>query len=351
MPSLGQVTSRDQMEVEYTRVAAGNFGDDMNSWFWEKLSPDGWGPNSKHTLLGIGSLLGVDRDPSRHWHVLGSGAGYQYPANLSEAGHWSFLAVRGPLSAMALGLSEEKAVTDTAILLSSIPEFQVVPENERDGVIFIPHHRASEYCDWKRICEDSGIGYVDPGADSIEVIDAIRSSSLVLSGAMHAAIIADTFRVKWVPITTSSAINHFKWLDWTMSMEMPYDPTYIGPGSSEGRVQDLVFKYSWVGDKVPMNSEEALRYLKKRSRRGALRKVWSSTIWKFGSLFESILKTRVCGKIRRKMGKRARSMAAVGLKEASLSEGFLSEEGVFEDRLSKMKEGLEVVIELKSRMG
>ncbi len=350
MPSLVQVIQGDTMEIEYTHVTAGNFGDDMNSWFWEKLSPGGWGANSKHTLVGIGSLLGLDRDSSRHWHVLGSGAGYQYPTNLSEMSHWNFLAVRGPLTALALGLPKERAVTDTAILLSSIPEFQVVPENERGGIIFIPHHRASENCDWEKICQAAGIGYIDPGADSIEVIDSIRRSSLVLSGAMHAAIIADTFRVKWVPITTSSSINHFKWMDWTLSMELPYDPTFVGPGSSEGKIRDLVFRYSWVSDKIPKNNQVALRYLKKRCRRNPIRTVWSSSIWKFGSLVESILKTRSGRKIRSRMDKGAQSLAIIGLKKASLSEGFLSEDGVFEDRLNQMKRGLKVIFELKDGM-
>lgn len=348
MPPLVHITQGDIMEIEYTHVTAGNFGDDMNSWFWEKFSPGGWGGNSEHTLLGIGSLLGLDRDSSRNWHVLGSGAGYQYPTNLSDMGHWNFLAVRGPLTALALGLPEERAVTDTAILLSSIPEFQVVPEDERSGIIFIPHHRATEYCDWGEICEAVGIEYIDPGADSIEVIDSIRRSSLVLSGAMHAAIIADTFRVKWVPIVTSSSINHFKWMDWTLSMELPYVPVFVGPGSSEGKIRDLVFRYSWVNEKIPGDKGAALRYLKKRCRRNLIRMVWSSSVWRVGSLVESILEIRPSSKIRARIDERAKSSAITGLKKASLSEGFLSKDGVFEDRLYKMKMGLKEILEIKT---
>tara|TARA_Y100001954_G_C15817659_1_gene608369 strand:- start:817 stop:1872 length:1056 start_codon:yes stop_codon:yes gene_type:complete len=348
MPPHIEVSQGDTMEIEYTHVTAGNFGDDMNSWFWEKLSPGGWGGNFQHTLIGIGSLLGLDRDANRNWYVLGAGAGYQYPTNLSEMGHWNFLAVRGPLTALALGLPEDRAVTDTAILLSSIPEFQVVPENERGGIIFIPHHRATEYCNWEEICEAAGIGYIDPSSDSIEVINSIRKSSLVLSGAMHAAIIADTFRVKWVPITTSSSINHFKWMDWSMSMELPYVPVFVGPGSTEGKIRDLVFRYSWVSNNIPENKESALRYLKKRCRRSPIRTVWSSSIWRVGSLVESIMKTWPIRKTHTMMDERAKSLAIIGLKKASLSEGFLSNDGIFEDRLYKMKSGLKKILEIKS---
>ena len=50
------------------------------------------------------------------------------------------------------------------------------------------------------------------------------------------------------------------------------------------------------------------------------------------------------------MDKEAQSLAIIGLKKASLSEGFLSEDGVFEDRLNQMKRGLKVIFELKSGM-
>ena len=118
-------------------------------------------------------------------------------------------------------------------------EFEPLPEEEREGIIFIPHHGAAENCEWDSICEAAGVKYIDPRIESKEVIETIRKSKLVLSGAMHAAIIADTFRVKWLPITTSSTINHFKWLDWTISMNVPYDPVFVGPGSLGGKFNIL----------------------------------------------------------------------------------------------------------------
>jgi hypothetical protein len=44
---------------------------------------------------------------------------------------------------------------------------------------------------------------------------------------MHGAIIADTFRVPWVPISTRPSINTFKWLDWSESMGLEYRPTNL----------------------------------------------------------------------------------------------------------------------------
>ena len=339
-----------KMDIEYRRILGGNFGDDMNSWFWEKLSPGGWN-ETENTLLGIGSLLGRDRDPNKTWHVIGSGAGYRYPLDLSSSDHWNFLAVRGPLTARSLGLNEEKGYTDTAILLATIPEFRPLPEDERDGIIFIPHHRAAENCEWDTICEAAGIKYIDPRNESKEVIETIRKSKLVLSGAMHAAIIADTFRVKWLPVTTSSTINHFKWLDWTSSMNVPYKPIFIGPGSLEGKIQHLVYKYSWSSEKIPKNPKKAIRYLKKRNRSGTIQNFRAAVIWKIGSFTEKSLQSKTLSKIRERMDKKANNMTVKTLRTASKSKGMLSDEDTFQHRLNKMKEHLNSIISIKTNEG
>ena len=336
------------MDIEYRRILGGNFGDDMNSWFWEELSSGGWG-ETENTLLGIGSLLGRDRDPNKTWHVIGSGAGYRYPLDLSSSEHWNFLAVRGPLTALALGLGQEKGCTATAILLALFPEYQPVPENERDGIIFIPHHRATENCEWGAICEAAGIKYIDPRNESKEVIETIRKSKLVLSGAMHAAIIADTFRVKWIPVTTSSTINHFKWLDWTSSMNVPYNPVFTGPGSLKGKIQHLVYRYSWASERIPSDSKKAIRYLKKRNRSGKIQNFKAAAIWKIGSLIQKSLDSKTFHKLKIRMEEKAVDVAIERLRTASLSEGLLCDNDTFKDRLNRMESHLNFIISIKTK--
>ena len=336
-----------KMDIEYRRIIGGNFGDDMNSWFWERLSPGGWN-ETENTLLGIGSLLGSDRDPRKVWHVIGSGAGYRYPLDLSSSKHWNFLAVRGPLTALALGLSEEKGCTDTAILLALMSEFEPLPEEEREGIIFIPHHGAAENCEWDSICEAAGVKYIDPRIESKEVIETIRKSKLVLSGAMHAAIIADTFRVKWLPITTSSTINHFKWLDWTISMNVPYDPVFVGPGSLGGKIQHFVYKYSWASQKIPANAKEAIAYLKKRNRLGIVHNLKAGLIWKLGTYVERGLRSKPLSKIGKRIDNKATKVAVKTLRTASESRGMLSDDDTFQHRLDKMEEHLNSIIGIKT---
>ncbi len=335
------------MDIEYQRIMGGNFGDDMNSWFWDRLSPGGWN-ETENTLLGIGSLLGRDRDSKKRYHVIGSGAGYRYPLDLSSSKHWNFLAVRGPLTALALGLSEEKGCTDTAILLALISEFQPLPEEEREGIIFIPHHGAAENCEWNSICEAAGVKYIDPRIESKEVIETIRRSKLVLSGAMHAAIIADTFRVKWLPITTSSTINHFKWLDWTISMNVPYDPVFVGPGSLGGKIQHLVYKYSRASQKIPENRKKAIAYLKKRNRPGTFQNLKAGLIWKLGTYVEKGLRSRPLSKVGKRMDNKAMNDAKRALRAASKSEGTLSDDNTFKLRLTIMEKHLNTIISIKT---
>src|SRR5690606_11437285 len=78
----------------------------------------------------------------------------------------------------------------------------------------------------------AGICFIDPRADSRESIERIRRAGLVVADAMHAAIVADTLRVPWVPVATSPEISAFKWLDWTLSLELPYEPVALPPSSA-----------------------------------------------------------------------------------------------------------------------
>ena len=168
---------------------------------------------------------------------------------------------------------------------------------------------------------------------------------------MHAAIIADTFRVKWLPVTTSSTINHFKWLDWTSSMNVPYKPIFIGPGSLEGKIQHLVYKYSWSSEKIPKNPKKAIRYLKKRNRSGTIQNFRAAVIWKIGSFTEKSLQSKTLSKIRERMDKKANNMTVKTLRTASKSKGMLSDEDTFQHRLNKMKEHLNSIISIKTNEG
>ena len=57
----------------------------------------------------------------------------------------------------------------------------------------------------------------------------IGNARLALTEAMHGAIVADTFRVPFVPLVSSREISSFKWMDWALRMDIPYRPIRLPP--------------------------------------------------------------------------------------------------------------------------
>jgi hypothetical protein len=153
---------------------------------------------------------------------MGTGTGYgRFPRNVHDKS-WRIFAVRGPLTAQAIGNSE-LAVTDPAVLLSLLPEFQA---SRRSGAAFVPHWTTAASGQWEEICELIGIEFIDPRDEARSVIRRIASSAIVIAESMHGAIVADAFRVPWVPVVISHS-RPLKWHDWTLSLGLQYHPIRI----------------------------------------------------------------------------------------------------------------------------
>lgn len=200
-----------------------NFGDALNPWLWPKLLGKVLDGKKETAFVGIGTILneGIPETPKKI--VLGAGTGYGTLPDVSSK-KWKILAVRGPLTAHALNLPRSKAATDSAALLNTIELPQ--PDSDRRPV-FIPHCTSAEYFPWANLCSEIGIRYIDPRGDVESIISAIRSARLVIAEAMHGAIVADTLRVPWVPVKIYNHINDFKWADWSLSLEMSYQPEIL----------------------------------------------------------------------------------------------------------------------------
>lgn len=210
------------MQLHYLKTKKGNFGDDLNTWIWDWLLP-GWRIASpKVWLIGIGTLLNenqLGRLRENQILVLGAGVGYgQGPPPQPYPASWDFRAVRGPLSARALGFPERLGAIDPAALIPEIPDFQGI---KTDGPpIFVPHHVSVPRHDWQLYCGHAGLSYVCPEDDSKSIISKIASAPLVVAEAMHAAIIADAFGVPWVPVRIGAQFNRQKWNDWCASLDL-----------------------------------------------------------------------------------------------------------------------------------
>lgn len=220
------------MKILYYKESSGNFGDDLNQFIWRDLLPASVFAIEDVVLLGIGTILNRLQAPltettGKRVFVLGSGAGYgQLPEGWER---WNLLAVRGPLTAAMLG-RPEIAAADPAILLAKT-EWARDRQPKCGNIVFIPHHHSASRGPWNKVAEAAGMTYVDPRSPTDVVLEHLRNARLVVTEAMHGAIVADALRVPWIPVVIAPDLLPFKWKDWSESLELSYRPHPL-PASS-----------------------------------------------------------------------------------------------------------------------
>jgi succinoglycan biosynthesis protein ExoV len=214
------------MKAYYWESHHGNFGDDLNLWLWDALLPGFRDVHPEILLVGVGTVLNPVLLPAGQKKlVIGSGYGYGTPPDVTDAAEWDVRAVRGPMTAAKLGISPDKAITDPAVMIADMPEFQNLPKIHKKT--FIPHWESAEFGMWNAVCEPVGLTYLDPRGEAKSVIRHIAQSELIIAESMHGAILADAFRVPWVAVSSSRSINNFKWNDWAASVGTVYQPRYV----------------------------------------------------------------------------------------------------------------------------
>jgi succinoglycan biosynthesis protein ExoV len=204
-----------------------NFGDELGPWLWARLLGGIFDDNGDEVFFGIGTILNDRMPPAARVIVFGSGVGYGQ-AVPSVDSTWSIYCLRGPLSADALGVSRELAITDPGALVRLFRR-PLKPSAARPAkVSYMPHWRSA--CDdWRAVCERIGFRYIDPCAGVEEVLDDIQQTSVLITEAMHGAIAADALRVPWIPVRSNDGVLEFKWRDWCASLELTYAPHRILP--------------------------------------------------------------------------------------------------------------------------
>ena len=223
------------MKVIYYKSPRGNFGDDLNPLLWREVLPPACFDIDDVVLLGIGSIFRDDflSPPAtvrKRVFVLGSGAGTGPLPSQWPNSDWSILAVRGPLTGRLIGMPD-KAITDSAALLATTPALK--PEVPRSGrVVFMPHYNSVAYSRWPEICEEIGFDFIDAHWPVERTLKSLAGASLVMTEAMHGAIVADTLRVPWIPVACSPEVAPFKWIDWTQSLDLDYRPVSLPPSSA-----------------------------------------------------------------------------------------------------------------------
>lgn len=203
------------MKLTYFRGDPPNFGDELNATMWDHLLPEGLLDEDESELfLGIGSILWgfLPKEPLKV--VAGSGWAYSDPPDVHD-GRWDVLWVRGPRTAAKLGLDPGLAITDAAVLLRRTP----LPAAATGvGAAFMPHVDSIKRGDWEAVCRLAGLTYLDPRAPVEALIPLIRGASVVVTEAMHGAIVSDALRTPWIAITPIHPDHRAKWYDWSESL-------------------------------------------------------------------------------------------------------------------------------------
>jgi succinoglycan biosynthesis protein ExoV len=210
------------VKLFYFRSADGttNFGDELNRDLWRHFLPRAFDDDASALFVGIGTLLNDLLPKASRTIVFGSGVGYGGGLPQRDEG-WEVYCVRGPLSARALGLAEDLAITDPAALVSRMPAD--LSRASRCTYAFMPHWE-SQVDEWSRLTRDAGLTFIDPRWPPDQVLEAFRRTDVLITEAMHGAIVADAMRIPWVPVRTSHRIRSFKWEDWCGSMSLDYRP-------------------------------------------------------------------------------------------------------------------------------
>lgn len=222
-----------------------NFGDDLNLFLWPALMPEVVeDPSDGALLVGVGTVLSNTLAADKLRVVVGSGTGYSAPPRDINSNNWAVYSVRGPHTAHLLGLSPDRAIIDPAALLPIALKWNSRPSND---AIFIPHWTSANDKIWRLAAEAANLRYVDPRGDAKAVITEIANARLVVAESMHGAIIADAFRVPWVPVIGTHR-SLFKWNDWTASLSFDYRPTRVGLWA---RLQQLVAPDAPLPERLP----------------------------------------------------------------------------------------------------
>ncbi len=217
------------MKLTYFEGDPPNFGDELNATMWHHLLPAGVLDDREDELfLGIGSILWDYLPKAPRKIVAGSGFGGYTAAPDVHDGTWELLWLRGPMTARVLGVDPALAITDAAVLLRATP---LPAKADNVGVAFMPHVESISRGAWAEVCAQAGVTFLDPRAPVDQLLAQIKGARLLITEAMHGAIVADALRTPWVPVLPFHHVNRAKWNDWAASLDMPLKSITLAPST------------------------------------------------------------------------------------------------------------------------
>ncbi len=205
------------MKLVFFRGKVPNFGDELNLTVWPALLPKGFlDEDASELFVGIGSIIGDHLPGKARKFVMGSGyAGYMGLPDVHD-GTWDIRFVRGPNTAKILKIDPKLSICDSAILLRAM---DLPAPDPSVGVAFMPHYESLERGNWASACRQAGITLIDATDPVEKVLSQIRGARLLITEAMHGAIVADALRTPWIGAKPIYGGHHRKWLDWAGALD------------------------------------------------------------------------------------------------------------------------------------
>ena len=64
----------------------------------------------------------------------------------------------------------------------------------------MPHQMSARRVNWEPICREVGLRYVDPRWPVARILEELCQTGVLITEAMHGAIVADALRIPWTPV-------------------------------------------------------------------------------------------------------------------------------------------------------
>ena len=90
----------------------------------------------------------------------------------------------------------------------------------RRTVGFMPHFESLGRGAWHAAAVAAGVRLIDPSGDPAAIIAAIAGCRVLLSEALHGAIVSDALRVPWIALRPLVPVHRAKWHDWAASLKL-----------------------------------------------------------------------------------------------------------------------------------
>lgn len=203
-----------------------NFGDEFSPLSWEIATGRRavWSPPQKADLFAVGSIIERSADRGSDLAIWGTGARSPEGFSASTDARPAFLAVRGPLTAEVLGITNVP-LGDPGLLVgqATLP----AAPRRRGQHIFLPHYRTAQTSAGRallRRAKEKGWATIPASLKPMEVATALAQAQSVTTTSLHGIIFSHALGTPCRLIEPTDGEPTFKYRDYFDSISTPYSP-------------------------------------------------------------------------------------------------------------------------------